>query len=103
MNSQMRRIDLICKLLGPFFIGIMDGISTETAIFVNLGMNCTSVIVEYITIARVSQLNIQTRSYAHPIRYTIKYRSYSIQRRYPQSQHTMTRIPNSLPKDHGRY
>jgi iron-regulated transporter 1 len=56
MNSQMRRIDLICKLLGPFFIGIMDGISTETAIFVNLGMNCTSVVVEYITIARVSQL-----------------------------------------------
>lgn len=54
MNSQMRRIDLICKLLGPFFIGIMDGISTETAIFVNLGMNCTSVVVEYITIARVS-------------------------------------------------
>ncbi|RSL68556.1 hypothetical protein CEP53_002525 [Fusarium sp. AF-6] len=53
MNSQMRRIDLICKLLGPFFIGIMDGISTETAIFVNLVMNCTSVIVEYITIARV--------------------------------------------------
>ncbi|KAF4975832.1 hypothetical protein FZEAL_7451 [Fusarium zealandicum] len=53
MNSQMRRIDLICKLLGPFFIGIMDSISTETAIFVNLGMNCTSVIVEYFTIARV--------------------------------------------------
>lgn len=57
MNSQMRRIDLVCKLLGPFFISIMDGISTETAILVNLGMNCTSVVVEYITIARVSQPN----------------------------------------------
>ncbi|KAJ4309565.1 hypothetical protein N0V84_011439 [Fusarium piperis] len=58
MNSQMRRIDLICKLLGPFFIGIMDGISTETAIFVNLGMNCTSVVVEYITIARHTMMRI---------------------------------------------
>ncbi|KAJ4269996.1 hypothetical protein NW762_001669 [Fusarium torreyae] len=53
MNSQMRRIDLICKLLGPFFIGIIDGISTETAILVNLTMNCASVILEYFTISRV--------------------------------------------------
>ncbi|KAI1011286.1 hypothetical protein LB504_002329 [Fusarium proliferatum] len=53
MNSQMRRIDLVCKLLGPFFIGILDGVSTETAILVNLAMNCASVIVEYFTIAKV--------------------------------------------------
>lgn len=53
MNSQMRRIDLICKLIGPFFIAIIDGISTETAILVNLGMNCVSVVIEYFTIARV--------------------------------------------------
>ncbi|KAF4460845.1 hypothetical protein FALBO_12369 [Fusarium albosuccineum] len=53
MNSRMRRIDLVCKLLGPFFIGIMDGVSTETAIVVNLVMNCTSVVIEYFTIARV--------------------------------------------------
>ncbi|KAF5018440.1 hypothetical protein F66182_9577 [Fusarium sp. NRRL 66182] len=53
MNSQMRRIDLVCKLLGPFFIGIVDGISTETAILVNLAMNCAFVVVEYFTIARV--------------------------------------------------
>jgi iron-regulated transporter 1 len=53
MNSQMRRIDLVCKLLGPFFIGMVDGISTETAILVNLIMNCASVIIEYFTIARV--------------------------------------------------
>ncbi|KAF5666201.1 ferroportin [Fusarium heterosporum] len=53
MNSQMRRIDLICKLLGPFFIGIMDGISTETAILINLSMNCASVVIEYFTIAKV--------------------------------------------------
>lgn len=54
MNSQMRRIDLVCKLLGPFFIGMIDGISTETAILVNLAMNCASVVIEYFTIARVS-------------------------------------------------
>ncbi|KAM0297818.1 hypothetical protein ACHAPM_009099 [Fusarium culmorum] len=53
MNSQMRRIDLVCKLLGPFFIGMVDGFSTETAILVNLVMNCASVVIEYFTIARV--------------------------------------------------
>ncbi|CAJ0549605.1 Ff.00g032180.m01.CDS01 [Fusarium sp. VM40] len=53
MNSQMRRIDLVCKLLGPFFIGIIDGISTETAILLNLSMNCASVVIEYFTIAKV--------------------------------------------------
>lgn len=56
MNSQMRRIDLVCKLLGPFFIGILDSVSTETAILVNLAMNCASVIVEYFTIAKVSHI-----------------------------------------------
>jgi solute carrier family 40 (iron-regulated transporter), member 1 len=62
MNSQMRRIDLVCKLLGPFFIGILDGVSTETAILVNLAMNCTSVVVEYFTIAKVSHIqHIQTK------------------------------------------
>ncbi|KAF4421062.1 Solute carrier family 40 member 1 [Fusarium acutatum] len=32
---------------------ILDGVSTETAILVNLAMNCASVIVEYFTIAKV--------------------------------------------------
>jgi iron-regulated transporter 1 len=49
----MRRIDLICKLAGPFFISIIDGVSTEIAILVNLGINIASVIVEYYAIARV--------------------------------------------------
>lgn len=53
MNAKMRRIDLICKLVGPLFIGLMDGISTETAILVNFGMNVCSVIIEYYSIARV--------------------------------------------------
>ncbi|EFQ99182.1 hypothetical protein MGYG_02196 [Nannizzia gypsea CBS 118893] len=53
MNAQMRRIDLICKLFGPLFIALIDGISTKTAILVNLGMNTCSVVFEYFAIARV--------------------------------------------------
>lgn len=53
INSQMRRIDLICKLLGPFLIGFVDGISTELAILVNLGMNLFSILPEYLLIAQV--------------------------------------------------
>lgn len=55
MNSQMRRIDLVCKLFGPFVISIIDGISTEAAILVNLAMNIMSVVLEYYSIAKVRQ------------------------------------------------
>lgn len=58
MNSQMRRIDLICKLFGPFLIGIMDGISTEVAILVNFGMNVASIPLEYLFIAQVKIDNL---------------------------------------------
>ena len=53
MNAQMRRIDLLCKLLGPLFIALVDGFSTKLAIVMNLAMNCASVGVEYFAIARV--------------------------------------------------
>ncbi|BEI88643.1 uncharacterized protein CcaverHIS019_0200050 [Cutaneotrichosporon cavernicola] len=53
LNSQMRRIDLLCKLVGPTTIALLDGISTELAIAVNFGMNVVSVGVEYSAIARV--------------------------------------------------
>lgn len=53
MNAQMRRIDLVCKLFGPLFIAIVDGVSTEAAILVNLGMNACSVVGEYFSIAKV--------------------------------------------------
>lgn len=52
MNAQMRRIDLLCKLFGPLFIALVDGLSTRVAI-VNLVMNAASVLVEYLAIARV--------------------------------------------------
>lgn len=53
MNAQMRRIDLLCKLLGPLSIALIDGISTETAIIFNFIMNVSSVVIEYHAIARV--------------------------------------------------
>ncbi|KAK1146231.1 hypothetical protein N8T08_003321 [Aspergillus melleus] len=53
LNSQMRRIDLICKLVGPLIIGLVDGLSTELAIIVNFTMNMASVPVEYYAIAKV--------------------------------------------------
>ncbi|OAQ58763.2 iron-regulated transporter [Pochonia chlamydosporia 170] len=53
INSQMRRIDLLCKLFGPLFIALIDGYSSKVAIIVNFGMNAASVIIEYFAIARV--------------------------------------------------
>lgn len=60
MNSQMRRIDLICKLFGPFLIALVDGVSTEVAILVNLGMNLASILPEYLFIAQVSPAILYT-------------------------------------------
>lgn len=57
MNAQMRRIDLICKLIGPLAIALVDGLSTKIAILFTLGMNICSVVVEYFSIARVSARN----------------------------------------------
>ncbi|PVI00807.1 hypothetical protein DM02DRAFT_707097 [Periconia macrospinosa] len=53
LNARMRRIDLFCKLLGPLVISLVNGASTIVAIWVALGMNCSSVLVEYFTIATV--------------------------------------------------
>ncbi|RFU78137.1 iron transporter [Trichoderma arundinaceum] len=53
MNSQMRRIDLLCKLFGPLFIAVIDAYSSRVAIIVNFAMNAASVAVEYVAIARV--------------------------------------------------
>jgi len=49
----MRRIDLFCKLFGPLAISLIDGASTTAAICVTLAMTCTSVLIEYFTIAAV--------------------------------------------------
>ena len=53
LNSQMRRIDLICKLVGPLAIALVDAYSTTIAIIAVLGMNALSVPIEYFAIATV--------------------------------------------------
>jgi iron-regulated transporter 1 len=53
MNSQMRRIDLICKILGPLFIALIDGVSTTASIVVIFVMNVSSLVIEYYAIALV--------------------------------------------------
>lgn len=53
MNSQMRRIDLFCKLVGPLFISLVDSASTKIAILTTGTMTMASVLVEYLAIARV--------------------------------------------------
>lgn len=53
LNSQMRRIDLVCKLVGPLAIALVDGYSTIVAMVAVLGTNASSVLIEYLAIARV--------------------------------------------------
>jgi iron-regulated transporter 1 len=54
----MRRIDLLCKLIGPLAIAVINGISTTVAIYVVLGCNVSFVTIEYFVIAKVdSQLH----------------------------------------------
>lgn len=67
MNAQMRRIDLVCKLIGPLFIASMDVISTDTAILVNFGMNLGSVVVEYHSIAKVLSRRYDMSLCAHSV------------------------------------
>ena len=58
INAKMRRIDLICKLMGPLLIALIDGISTEVAILFNLAVNSASVIVEYPAIVKVDSRSL---------------------------------------------
>ena len=57
LNSQMRRIDLICKLFGPLVISFIDGaLPLLICIYIVLGSNVVSTLVEYITAAKVYNL-----------------------------------------------
>ncbi|TKA71732.1 hypothetical protein B0A55_08537 [Friedmanniomyces simplex] len=53
LNSQMRRIDLFCKLVGPLVVAFVDAASTSIAIIVTGALTLLSVPVEYFAIARV--------------------------------------------------
>lgn len=65
MNSQMRRIDLFCKLVSPLAIALLDGFSSTIAIVSVLALNSTSVLAEYFLIAWVYRktlnLSLSTR------------------------------------------
>lgn len=56
LNSQMRRIDLICKLVGPLAIALIDGYAMQVAIEVIFFMNILSVCFEYFAIADIYQM-----------------------------------------------
>jgi hypothetical protein len=45
LNSAMKRIDLICKLVAPLIISLIDGFSTKVAIWVVFGQNAASFII----------------------------------------------------------
>jgi iron-regulated transporter 1 len=53
LNSAMRRTDLLCKLIAPVGIGLLDGYSTKVAIWVVFVQNAVCVAVEYFAIAQV--------------------------------------------------
>jgi iron-regulated transporter 1 len=53
LNSTMRRIDLVCKLVAPVGIGLLDGYSTRLALWVVFVQNAVSVGAEYFAIAHV--------------------------------------------------
>lgn len=53
LNSQMRRIDLFCKLFAPLFISLVDAASSQIAILVTAAMTAASVSAEYFAIAIV--------------------------------------------------
>ncbi|PKS12514.1 hypothetical protein jhhlp_000721 [Lomentospora prolificans] len=52
LNARIRRIDLACKLLGPFVIASIDDFSTIVAIWTTLILTLLSVAPEYICIAQ---------------------------------------------------
>ncbi|KAM3415302.1 Solute carrier family 40 member [Cercospora zeina] len=56
LNSQMRRIDLFCKLFGPLAVALLDGYSTRIAIIATGALTLLSVVIEYSAIARVYRM-----------------------------------------------
>lgn len=61
LNSQIRRIDLASKLLGPLAIALLDGISTRDAIYATMGLSICSVTLEYYTVAKVRSIYMFSR------------------------------------------
>jgi iron-regulated transporter 1 len=53
LNSVLRRIDLLCKLVAPVLISFVFSYSNKVAIVVVMVMSSSSSLVEYMAIARV--------------------------------------------------
>ncbi|KAK4543641.1 hypothetical protein LTR36_005286 [Oleoguttula mirabilis] len=53
LNSQMRRMDLFCKLVAPLAVSALDGFSTQLAVTVTGLITFVSVPAEYFAIAKV--------------------------------------------------
>ncbi|KAF2149541.1 hypothetical protein K461DRAFT_230750 [Myriangium duriaei CBS 260.36] len=53
MNSQMRRIDLFCKLVAPLCVALVAGFSLKLAVLVTLALSAFSLPLEYILISMV--------------------------------------------------
>ncbi|WPH01846.1 Hypothetical protein R9X50_00470000 [Acrodontium crateriforme] len=60
-NARMRRIDLLCKLLGPLAISLIAMASILIAIWATLAMSLLSITAEYIFIAQVYKAVPQLR------------------------------------------
>ncbi|KAI0382232.1 hypothetical protein F5Y04DRAFT_253290 [Hypomontagnella monticulosa] len=56
MNARMRRIDLFCKLAGPLTVALIAAASVPVAVYTTLGMNLSSVFVEYMCIEKVFRM-----------------------------------------------
>ncbi|KAK0648363.1 Ferroporti-1 [Cercophora newfieldiana] len=56
LNAKMRRVDLLCKLLGPLAISTIAAASIEVAIWATLGMNLAAVGIEYLFIEQVYEM-----------------------------------------------
>jgi iron-regulated transporter 1 len=101
----MRRIDLMCKLIAPLFIALIDGFSTELAIVVNFGMNVASVIVEYFAIARVCPAS-RFHNHCHRIdffRHQVYYEVPALQQpKTKQREDTDIVIPQPRPQRESR-
>ncbi|KAK0713701.1 Ferroporti-1 [Lasiosphaeria miniovina] len=66
LNARMRRIDLLCKLLGPLAIStIAAAFSVPVAVWATFGMNLASIAVEYVFIAQVYHM-VPRLSREHP-------------------------------------
>lgn len=108
LNSTMRFIDLMCKLLGPFAVGIIDSAygPVITALVI-LGMSTLSCAVEYYAIARVfnavpelaskSHLYLQTQSQIEE-----QQQHQRQQQRQLQNQHNQEEEP-LLPPTHQKF